>query len=108
LFCKLSKEKQSFVVILPSMLCMPYSTQLVQEWQARTKKPSHKPSRTRLSEIISFTRESSREQYRISQTARFHLARDKRKTRLREICVESKLNFASHLASQFAQARFNS
>jgi len=56
------------------MLSMPYSTQLVQEWQARTKKPCSRPSRTRLSEISLLKRESSREQHNISQPVRFQLA----------------------------------
>ena len=34
-FCKLSKEKQSFVVNLPFMFYMPYSTQLVQEMASK-------------------------------------------------------------------------
>jgi len=31
LFCKLAKEKLTFVSILPFMLYMPYSSQFVQE-----------------------------------------------------------------------------
>jgi len=94
------------------MLSMPYSTQLVQEWQARTKKPCSRLSRTRLSEINSLKRESSREQHSISQPVRFHLAFGNwkfayaRYTLLSEINVESKWNFTLHLAPSSRKQRF--
>jgi len=85
LFCKLAKEKLTFVSIFPFMLYMPYSPQFVQEIDKQGSRIH--PSQANLAwiDFSSLKRDLGREHRWISLPVRFQLAYGERLSRLIEI-----------------------